>query len=113
VGNLGSDYDAALLSNIVHVFQPEQNVDLVRKAHRALRPGGSIAILEQLDRGSASPMLRGMKRLLDLVYVGSLGGWMYRYEDIARWLTVAGVEHVHLKKGRTSDLIAATRSVAS
>jgi hypothetical protein len=38
---------------------------------------------------------------------------MYRYEDIARWLTVAGFEHVRLKKGRTSDLIVATRSVAS
>ena len=113
VDDLGSDYDAALLSNIVHAFRPEQNVELMRKAHQALRPGGSVAILEQLDRGSPSAMMRGMKRLLDLLYVGELGSQLYRYEEIAHWLTAAGFEQVRLKKGRGSDLILATKRLAS
>ena len=42
----GTGYDAALITNFVHHFDPETNEQLLRKVHAALRTGGEAVILE-------------------------------------------------------------------
>ncbi|MBS1833079.1 MAG: class I SAM-dependent methyltransferase [Acidobacteria bacterium] len=42
----GSDYDVVLLTNFLHHFDHATNVDLLRKVHKALKPGGKAVILE-------------------------------------------------------------------
>jgi len=42
----GSDYDAVLVPNFLHHFNPQDCVRFLKKAHAALRPGGAIAIAE-------------------------------------------------------------------
>jgi SAM-dependent methyltransferase len=44
--DLGSDYDAIFLGNILHHFTPEQCRNLTRRARRALAPGGTVAVWE-------------------------------------------------------------------
>jgi hypothetical protein len=41
-------YDLVLIVQLVHHFDAEQNRDLVRRAARALRPGGCLAIVEAI-----------------------------------------------------------------
>ncbi|HEY4003125.1 MAG TPA: class I SAM-dependent methyltransferase [Candidatus Xenobia bacterium] len=44
--DLGTGYDAALVPNFVHHFEPERIVAFYRRLHAALNPGGRVALLE-------------------------------------------------------------------
>ena len=44
--DLGGPYDGALCFNIVHHLPPNGNVELLRRIHAALSPGGTIAVLD-------------------------------------------------------------------
>jgi len=44
--DLGSDYDAILLPNILHHFDPPTCEKLLARCHKALKPGGNVAIIE-------------------------------------------------------------------
>ena len=43
---LGSDYDVVLVPNFLHHFNASDCVRFLKKAHAALRPGGTVAIVE-------------------------------------------------------------------
>jgi 2-polyprenyl-3-methyl-5-hydroxy-6-metoxy-1,4-benzoquinol methylase len=44
---LGNDaFDLAIVANVTHIETPEGNVELFRKVHGALKPGGEIAIVD-------------------------------------------------------------------
>ena len=45
--DLGAGYDVATAFQILHHFDEDVNVELLTRAHEALRDGGTIAILEQ------------------------------------------------------------------
>ena len=42
----GGPYDAVLLTNFLHHFDVPTNVELLKKVHAALKPGGRAAALE-------------------------------------------------------------------
>jgi 2-polyprenyl-3-methyl-5-hydroxy-6-metoxy-1,4-benzoquinol methylase len=42
----GSGYDAILITNLLHHFEPADNEKMLKKAHAALNPGGQVIILE-------------------------------------------------------------------
>lgn len=55
---LGHDYDVVLVPNFLHHFSPADCVRFLRRAHAALRPGGTVAIVEFVpnpDRVSPPP----------------------------------------------------------
>jgi 2-polyprenyl-3-methyl-5-hydroxy-6-metoxy-1,4-benzoquinol methylase len=44
---LGNDaFDLAIVANVTHIETPQGNVDLFRKIHAALKPGGEIVIVD-------------------------------------------------------------------
>ena len=45
-GELPSGYDVFLLANLIHYFSPEQNQDLLRRVHRAARPGSALLLAD-------------------------------------------------------------------
>jgi C-methyltransferase len=54
--DLGGPYDAILLSNIVHGLGPEKNAALLRRARKALSPGGYIVLKDMfIDSTGCSP----------------------------------------------------------
>ncbi len=87
-------YDAALIFNIVHGFSPGDNMDLFRKTHRALKPGGHIVVLEQVDEKTPLPFGNAVVKLLALSYYHTLGGQVYAYGDLVRWLEGAGFSEI-------------------
>lgn len=44
--DFGTGYDAALVTNFLHHFEPEVNERFLRKVHGSLKPGGKVAVLE-------------------------------------------------------------------
>ena len=42
----GKDFDAVLITNLLHHFEPAENEKMLKKAHAALRPGGQVILLE-------------------------------------------------------------------
>jgi 2-polyprenyl-3-methyl-5-hydroxy-6-metoxy-1,4-benzoquinol methylase len=53
---VGTGYDLVLVPNFLHHFDERTNVDLLKKLHRSLKPGGRIAILEFVpDENRVSP----------------------------------------------------------
>lgn len=43
---LGTDYDVVLIPNFLHHFDPATCVTFLTKVHAALRPGGTVAVVE-------------------------------------------------------------------
>jgi ubiquinone/menaquinone biosynthesis C-methylase UbiE len=42
----GAGFDAVLITNLLHHFQPSENEKMLKKAHAALNPGGQVILLE-------------------------------------------------------------------
>ena len=42
----GAGFDAILITNLLHHFDPAENEKMLKKAHAALNPGGQVLILE-------------------------------------------------------------------
>jgi 2-polyprenyl-3-methyl-5-hydroxy-6-metoxy-1,4-benzoquinol methylase len=42
----GTGFDAILITNLLHHFEPAANEKMLKKAHAALNPGGQVVILE-------------------------------------------------------------------
>ena len=110
--DLGTGYDVALLFAIVHGFVPSQNLALLRNVAKALNPGGLVAILDQDPETAFGPVARAFVGTLGLTYFAGLGGRIYPFPEIARWLRETGfgdVRRIRIRRA-LSALILATKS---
>jgi SAM-dependent methyltransferase len=84
--------DGALVFNIVHHLTPERGVDLLRRIHDALRPGGVVAVMDlflpERDRRPDAGALLGL-----FFYLTSAAA-TYSEADVRGWLTDAGFESI-------------------
>jgi SAM-dependent methyltransferase len=87
--------DLALISAIIHANSPEQNLDLYKKAFRALNPGGRILIRDHVMESDRTWPRGGAIFAINML-VGTGGGGTYTYEEIESALTAAGFINVHL-----------------
>jgi 2-polyprenyl-3-methyl-5-hydroxy-6-metoxy-1,4-benzoquinol methylase len=70
----GGPYDAVLLTNFLHHFDRATCVDLLKKVHAALKPGGKVAALEFVpneDRVSPGPAARFSMTMLATTVAGN------------------------------------------
>jgi hypothetical protein len=88
--DLGVDFDVALLINIVHGLNEDDNRTLIGRVARGLNAGGVIVVVEQFAGRAPGPAVNAIQRLLDLNYHLALGGTTYRFADAAGWLTDTG-----------------------
>lgn len=95
--DLGTGFDIATLFSIVHHLEPERNIALLRRAHAALRPGGTVAVYE-LDRPSDDEAGTQLGALDGLLFYVLSGTRTYRGEEIAGWLSEAGFSGVKVKR---------------
>jgi SAM-dependent methyltransferase len=103
----GSGYDVALLSAICHMLGPDENQDLFRRCHRALRPGGRLVIREFiLDPAKTSPKSAVLFALNMLV--GTNNGASYSEIEYRDWLSAAGFSAVS-RPDPAGDLLIALR----
>jgi SAM-dependent methyltransferase len=89
---LPTGYDVVLLCSIVHGLSPAENRDLLRACFAALRPGGRIVVVEQLEepQGGQGAIGDAFLRTFSLNMFHLQGAQTYRFGEIAGWLREAG-----------------------
>lgn len=85
--DFGGGYDTVLCFNLVHHLTPEQAAGLFRRAHEALKPGGTLAVLDVFaDPGRHA----AHADLLALFVYLSSGAQVHTSAQLAGWLRDAG-----------------------
>jgi SAM-dependent methyltransferase len=92
--------DLALLSAIIHQNSPEQNIDLYKKIHRALAPGGVVLIRDHIMDESRTQPPAGAMFALNML-VNTSGGDTYTFHEVKATLEAAGFGEV--KQVRTGE----------
>jgi SAM-dependent methyltransferase len=90
--NLGAEaFDLVFVSNLVHHFEPDQARDLVRRAARALRPGG-ILVIQELFALSSARRAGQVAALADLYFALTSRSGTLSVAEIAAWQREAGLK---------------------
>ena len=101
--------DLALLSAIIHQNSPEENVDLYRKAYRALAPGGVLLIRDHIMDETRTKPPGGAMFALNML-VNTRGGDTYTYEEVRSTLERAGFTDVKwVREGEHMDSLVEAR----
>ncbi len=87
---LGSGYDLAILSAVLHAYGAATATRMVARAVEALVPGGRLVVREQvLDEDRTAPLAAALFSVNMLV--GTPEGRSYTYAEIAGWMEAAGL----------------------
>jgi 2-polyprenyl-3-methyl-5-hydroxy-6-metoxy-1,4-benzoquinol methylase len=98
--DLGEGHDVVLLANILHHFQPDANLALLRRVHAATRADGTVAIweIEAPDRRRPPELGDGAALYFRLTSTAAA----YSGATYADWLRQAGFERVGVRRPLTS-----------
>jgi SAM-dependent methyltransferase len=83
-------FDCVFLGNVLHLEPPDRAADLVRRAARALRPGGRALIVDILGEGGHEPDSEHAMYALFLA-LRTREGRMYSCADVLGWIADAGL----------------------
>jgi 2-polyprenyl-3-methyl-5-hydroxy-6-metoxy-1,4-benzoquinol methylase len=88
---LGTDYDAVLVPNFLHHFNPTDCVRFLKRCHAALRPDGRVAIVEFIPNPDrvTPPQAAGFSLVM---LATTPEGDAYTYEECAGMLAKAGFQ---------------------
>lgn len=96
-------YDVALLFSVLHGLASDAAKELVRQTHRVLRPGGRLAVLEQLAGGPpADPLGAAFVTLFSLNLFHTQGGRAPHESELRAWLEGAGFASAQARPLRES-----------
>jgi SAM-dependent methyltransferase len=97
--------DLALLSAIIHQNSPEQNVELYKKIHKALAPGGVVLIRDHIMDESRTQPPAGAMFALNML-VNTSGGDTYTFTEVKKTLEAAGFGEVkQVRAGERMDCL--------
>ncbi|UVS67882.1 acetylserotonin O-methyltransferase [Nitrososphaera viennensis] len=93
---LPKGYDVAFFSNVIHDYDEDKGVTLLKKAHASILDGGAVIISEWMlnddKTGPALSALMGMNMML-----GTSGGQNYSFAEISAMLAKAGFKNMERK----------------
>jgi len=106
----GGEYSLVILSNIVHMYSPDDNVNLIRKIWDVTDNGGFMAIFDLFFDGSDIDNLQ--KNIFSLnMAMGSFGGRVYSLSEMVKDATNSGfIEKSVVNIGFLGTLIIFKRS---
>jgi len=89
--DLGEEvYDLVLIANLVHHFDDATNRGLVRRAARALRPGG-VLVIGEVIRPSTPGRGGQIGALTDLYFAVTSESGTWSFKEMAAWQRAAGL----------------------
>ena len=101
--------DLALLSAIIHQNSPQKNLDLYRKVHRALVPGGKLLIRDHVMDPERTFPPQGTLFAINMM-VNTEGGDTYTFAEIRDTLEETGFVEVKLvRRGERMDCLVEAR----
>jgi cyclopropane fatty-acyl-phospholipid synthase-like methyltransferase len=86
--DLGGPYDGALVFDIIHHLSGEQVVALLRRVREALKPGGTLAVLDMFR--SDAKRQRASAAALGLLFHLTSGADLHSPDELAGYFTEAG-----------------------
>lgn len=86
--------DVIVMGHILHDWDLEQKQMLIRKAHRALKPGGAYIAYDAMIDPARKQNTFGLLMSLNML-VETHGGFDYTTADCIKWLTEAGFKDAH------------------
>ncbi len=108
----GRDNDLILLFNLLHHYDLQTNHRLLRKAHAALKPGGKVAIFDQVEGNVSGSATNAIVRLVSLMYYLFAGGRTFTRDELTGLLTDTGFSRTQfhaLRQSPGSSLIVAEK----
>ncbi len=88
--DFGTGYDLVLIAAICHMNDRAQNADLIRRAARALAPGGRLAVSDYVMSADRTAPKAGALFAINML-VNTRGGSNYTEADYAGWMRDAGL----------------------
>lgn len=102
---LPGGHDLAFVSAIVHMLGPAENVELFRKIHDALVPGGRIVLRDHVMSPDRTAPRAGALFAVNML-VGTERGGTFTYAELSSWLLEAGFERPRqLREGERMDAL--------
>ena len=84
-------YDAVTIFGALHQESPEQIVDILKRANRALKPGGRLLVLDMMtDATHTSPKFSALFAVN--MALTTANGWVFSDEELKGWMREAGFE---------------------
>ena len=84
-------YDAVTIFGALHQESPGQIVDILKRAHRALKPGGQLLVLDMMtDRTHTAPKFSALFAVN--MALTTANGWVFSDEELKGWMREAGFE---------------------
>ena len=84
-------YDAVTIFGALHQESPEAIVDILKRANRALKPGGRILVLDMMtDRTHTAPKFSALFAVN--MALTTTNGWVFSDEELKGWMREAGFE---------------------
>ncbi|MFN3683903.1 MAG: methyltransferase [Fimbriimonadaceae bacterium] len=107
---LPGGHDLALLSAIIHMNSPEENLALFRKCREALEPGGRVVIRDHLMSDDRTSPRAGALFAVNML-AATAGGRTYSLRELSELLREAGFEEPSVLEanGTMDDLIEARK----
>jgi cyclopropane fatty-acyl-phospholipid synthase-like methyltransferase len=85
-----NDYEAALLGLITYILTPEQNIEVFRRAHKALKPGGKLVIDAIMSPEEPSEWANRVTLLMKTLN----GGAAHSFSEYRSWLEDVGYSEI-------------------
>jgi ubiquinone/menaquinone biosynthesis C-methylase UbiE len=89
-------YDVAIFSHIAHMEPPAENVTLFRKLHKALKPGGTLVVVDFVQQDDRSGPTFALLFHLNML-VNTQAGATYTESEYRAMLTEAGFQDIRLE----------------
>jgi len=87
--DFGTDYDTIFFSNILHIYNPDQNKILFRKMKKSLNPGGRLVLVDYyLNKDGTGPYEAALFSLTMLLFTAT--GKTYTFEETEKMLKQTG-----------------------
>ena len=84
-------YDVVTIFGALHQESPAQIVDILKRAHRALRKGGRVIGLDMMtDATHTAPKFSALFAVN--MALTTANGWVFSDEELKRWMREAGFE---------------------
>ena len=94
----GIGYDAVLLFNLLHHFDQANGMKLLRMAAMSLKPGGMVAILDQIAGKVPGSATRAIISLVALMYYVFADGRVFQHDELTEMLSGAGFSDIRFHK---------------
>jgi len=90
----GQNYDLILLFNFIHHYDIATNTKLLQKAKAALKPGGQIAILDQLEGNVFGSASNAIVQLVGFMFYLFADGRTFSRDEINIMLKETGFKNI-------------------